>query len=257
MTVGVYGVEGSKPGAAAAGVYLAHRVIPLDKNGYGEILGECMWTSTRLYCRLVTLADRDDREPSRLKIVVFQMLPAERRNEGDAAIQNQRNYIRDNFVHRSNEQLRKLLKGDEKARELFMELGSDQVILAYSFNFFDKSGTRLNTDAEKLKKLNDEVFNLCSIVKPRENLNKKELIVTSSAFDAENYGNHFVDHYCTRLGIRNSNNLPVPFLISTTMDPWTTDTTKGDFLEKVENGLRNAFYRALNDLESRRWSPRR
>ena len=244
-------------GAAAAGVYLAHRVIPLDKNGYGDILGKCMWTSTRLYCRLVTLADRDDREPSRLKIVVFQMLPAERRNEGEAAVENQRNYIRDNFVHRSNEDLRKLLKDDEKARELFMELGSDQVILAYSFNFFDKSGKRVNTDAEKLKKLNDEVFNLCSIMDPRDNLNKKELIVTSSAFDVENYGNYFVDHYCTRLGIRNPNNLPVPFLISTTMDPWTTDTTKGDFLEKVEDGLRNAFYRALNDLESRRWSPRR
>ncbi len=80
-TVGVYGVEGSKPGAAAAGVYLAHRVIPLDKRGYGTILGQCMWTSTRLYCRLLTMAERDDHRPSRLKLVVFQMLPAERENK--------------------------------------------------------------------------------------------------------------------------------------------------------------------------------
>ena len=54
-TVGVYGVEGSKPGASAAAVWLAHRVIRPDRNGYGRILGQCMWTSKRLFCRLATL----------------------------------------------------------------------------------------------------------------------------------------------------------------------------------------------------------
>ena len=35
-TVGVYGVEGSKPGAAAAAVWLAHKVIRPDRSGYGR-----------------------------------------------------------------------------------------------------------------------------------------------------------------------------------------------------------------------------
>ena len=56
-TVGVYGIEGSKPGAAAAAVWLAHRVIRPDRSGYGRILGQCMWTSKRLFCRLATLED--------------------------------------------------------------------------------------------------------------------------------------------------------------------------------------------------------
>ena len=47
-TVGIYGVEGSKPGSAAAAVWLAHRVIRPDRSGYGRILGQCMWTSKRL-----------------------------------------------------------------------------------------------------------------------------------------------------------------------------------------------------------------
>ena len=54
-SVGFYGVEGSKPGAAAAGALLAHRVIGLHKQGYGRLLGQCVWTSKRIYCRLVTM----------------------------------------------------------------------------------------------------------------------------------------------------------------------------------------------------------
>jgi hypothetical protein len=30
-TVGIYGIEGSKPGAAAASIYLSHKVIRLNK----------------------------------------------------------------------------------------------------------------------------------------------------------------------------------------------------------------------------------
>ncbi|MGH7246529.1 MAG: pyridoxal-dependent decarboxylase, partial [Pseudomonadota bacterium] len=57
-TVGIYGIEGSKPGAAPAAVYLAHKVISPTESGYGKILGQCVWTSTRLYCRLVTMKGR-------------------------------------------------------------------------------------------------------------------------------------------------------------------------------------------------------
>lgn len=38
-SVGVYGIEGSKPGAAAA-VYLSHSVIPADRTGSGRLLAK-------------------------------------------------------------------------------------------------------------------------------------------------------------------------------------------------------------------------
>ena len=38
--LGSYILEGSKPGAAASAVWLAHRTVPLDERGYGAILGE-------------------------------------------------------------------------------------------------------------------------------------------------------------------------------------------------------------------------
>ena len=56
-TVGIYGIEGSKPGSAAAAVWLAHRVIRPDTSGFGRILGQCMWTSKRMFCLLATLDD--------------------------------------------------------------------------------------------------------------------------------------------------------------------------------------------------------
>lgn len=49
-TLGIYGIEGSKPGASAAMVYLTHRVIPLDRNGYGVLLGQALY-STQEFCR--------------------------------------------------------------------------------------------------------------------------------------------------------------------------------------------------------------
>lgn len=38
--LGSFILEGSKPGAAAAACWMAHRVVPLDHTGYGAILGE-------------------------------------------------------------------------------------------------------------------------------------------------------------------------------------------------------------------------
>jgi len=241
-TVGIYGVEGSKPGAAAASVYLAHRVIRPDRTGYGQILGECMWTSKRMYARLVVMND------PRFRIVFLQELPSERHGAGKAAIDAEKDYIRKHFVNCSNKDLTKLLHRDSKAKELFMELGSDQVVLAYSFNFFDASG-ELNQDLDKMNALNSRIFDLCSVTKKRMSpaeLDEIGLILTSSSFDPAVYGSAFVDHYALRLGLPPGSDTPIKFLISTTMNPWTTYTPSGDFLQVIEDSLRDAVHRALD-----------
>jgi len=46
-----------KPGAAPAAVWMAHRAIPLDTSGYGQILGECSFSTKLYYCYWLTLAD--------------------------------------------------------------------------------------------------------------------------------------------------------------------------------------------------------
>ncbi|CAG8526164.1 5966_t:CDS:2, partial [Racocetra persica] len=46
-SIGVYGIEGSKPGAAPAGVSLSHKVIELNRGGHGILLGEATFSCTK------------------------------------------------------------------------------------------------------------------------------------------------------------------------------------------------------------------
>lgn len=245
-TVGIYGIEGSKPGAAAAAVWLAHKVIPPTQDGYGKILGQCMWTSKRMYARFVTM------DATRFRLVPFQMLPAELDNLPPEQVQKQLSYIRQHFVQTNDDDLEDLLNRDEYARNLFMSLGSDQVILAYAFNFYDRRG-RLNTDAQKMNRLNREIYKLCSMSTPDADMDSVDLILTSSSFTPAGYGQPFVDHYSRRLGVDPVPGGEIDFLISTTMDPWTTEITTEDgkeidFLNTVESALRDSVNKALNDL---------
>jgi hypothetical protein len=88
------------------------------------------------------------------------------------------------------------------------------------------------------------------VTSPQEGAGSLRLILTSSSFDIDSYGESFVADYCRRLNVTNTDKLAIPFLISTTMDPWTTDISgHGDFLEEVENALRETVNRALDDLQ--------
>ena len=60
--IGVFGMEGSKPGAAAVATLLSHRVIGLDTMGYGRIMAQCMTGAKMFYCMLTTMAE--DTEPA-------------------------------------------------------------------------------------------------------------------------------------------------------------------------------------------------
>jgi len=53
VTVGPYILEGSKPGAAAAACWLSHRMIPPNREGYGELMRASLLTAREFYERLV------------------------------------------------------------------------------------------------------------------------------------------------------------------------------------------------------------
>lgn len=79
-TIGKYIVEGSKPGAAAAAVWINHRVLPLDTSGYGALISNTLSCARMLKdalashrspdgMRLIPLNDPD------LNLVTFIALP--------------------------------------------------------------------------------------------------------------------------------------------------------------------------------------
>ena len=54
QAVGVYILEGSKPGSVAAGLWLSHKLIPLNNKGHGRLVQE----TVRNACEFYTLLDR-------------------------------------------------------------------------------------------------------------------------------------------------------------------------------------------------------
>ena len=237
-TVGIYGVEGSKPGSAAAAVWLAHRVIRPDRTGYGRILGQCMWTAKRAFCRLASLED------PRFSVTPFNQTPGERAGAPRGALEAERSILRE-LVPLSNADLLARLETDKTARRLFEQIGSDQIITAFALNTKDEEGAP-NKSLARANALNEGVFKRCSVVEPRDDLHDIDLILTSSRFDPAVYGQPFVNAFCRRMGVTPEPGMGVDFLIATTMDPWTTDTDGGNFQVELSASLRRAAYAVLD-----------
>ncbi|MET8546140.1 hypothetical protein ABZW03_36745 [Kitasatospora sp. NPDC004799] len=246
-SVGIFGIEGSKPGAAVAGVYLSHRVIRTDEAGYGRILGQALFNSKRLYAAVRTMARPDDP----FTVTTVQRLPAERAaRPGARDVEEQLRFIRERIVPRSNEEL----LADDEAMALLKELGSDQIIIGYAFN--PVIGGEPNTDPQKANELNDLIYSRLSILPsatearvpaPEE---MPPLILTGSEFDPAVYGPEFVGDFRARLGLtaQDDRRLPVRYLISTTMDPWVTDTADGDFIPRIVDILRDVVASCVEEL---------
>ena len=109
-TVGIYGIEGSKPGAAATAVYLAHKVIRPTKHGYGKILGQCVWVSKRMYCRLLTMEDRDPKKAHRLSSCHCKCCPPNSADRGPEFVVKRERDMVASFVPLTNKELKKRLE---------------------------------------------------------------------------------------------------------------------------------------------------
>lgn len=246
-TVGVYGVEGSKPGAAAVGVTLSHATIPPNRLGYGRILGRCIFNSKRYYAAVTTLAKPSDE----FIVVPFKRLPAERDGGTKKEIETQRQLIFNKFTQISNDALRKVLDDDKDLLKLFTRLGPDLTVFAYAFNFKVKG--KLNKDIDLMNKFNNKLFDLMSIQEPggEGELPHQELFVTSSQFDPGKYGAHFVDSFAERAGLTPDEKTPIRFLISTMQNPFVTATADGNFIPTLMKVLRRNIETARTHIISK------
>ncbi|MBV6419574.1 MAG: Histidine decarboxylase [Ignavibacteriaceae bacterium] len=52
--IGEHILEGSKPGASAAAIYLANRILPLNSQGYGYLIGESIKGVQQIYLKLMS-----------------------------------------------------------------------------------------------------------------------------------------------------------------------------------------------------------
>ncbi|HEY1067248.1 MAG TPA: pyridoxal-dependent decarboxylase [Pirellulales bacterium] len=234
-TVGIYGIEGSKPGAAAAAVYLSHRVIRPTRSGYGQIIGQALLSCRKFYARLLAM----DEPHHRFKAVPVARLPAERAGQDPAA---QRQDVLQLIDRRTTAEI----QSDPDALALLREIGPDQNILSYSFNFYHADG-QLNADLNALNELNQAIYNRLSI-DPGDDINGYPLVVSTTDVDESAYGPEFIQEFKQRLGVGGSPGGKITLIRSVVMDPWVTDTPKGSFIDVLEIELRRAVVAVLEEL---------
>ncbi|KAI0970816.1 pyridoxal-dependent decarboxylase domain-containing protein [Xylaria arbuscula] len=231
-SIGIYGVEGSKPGASAMSAWLANKTIGLNQEGYGSLLSEVTWTCTRLSAEWAALTDSS----SPFICVPFNMLPSEQGpNPTEEKIEAEKERIRRDIVNKTNAEITeedRKRPDDVKAMKLMRELGSDLNINAFALNFRYEDG-RLNDDTEEANYLMQRVVECLSVDSPTDDPTKIPLYLTSTEFSNELYGK-CKSHFVRRLGLEQSTQ-DLMVLRNVVMSPFPTD---GNFT----NNLAQIFY---------------
>ncbi|KAJ4197010.1 hypothetical protein NW767_009253 [Fusarium falciforme] len=180
--IGVYGVEGSKPGAAAMSAWFSNTTIGLNPHGYGRLLGEAAFTSARLSAHWATM------ENDFFMCVPFNMLPAEKggdRSFFSAPVTNQRQKIKDLIVDKSDEQI----FNSPEAMKLIRDLGSDLNINAFTLNWkYGDDKKTLNTDLEEANYFMKRIVDRLSITTADTDPTKIPIFLTSTSFLHDDYG---------------------------------------------------------------------
>ncbi|KAI0161298.1 pyridoxal-dependent decarboxylase domain-containing protein [Xylariaceae sp. FL1272] len=233
-SIGIYGVEGSKPGASAMSAWLANKTIGLTQDGYGALLGEVTWTCTRLSAEWAALTDAS----SPFICVPFNMLPSELETHphpSEEKIEAEKRRIRNDIVNKTNA---KIIEEDEKradeykAMTLMRQLGSDLNINAFALNFRYEDGT-LNDDIEEANYLMQRVIETLSVDSPTDDPTKIPLYLTSTEFSDKLYGK-CKENFVKRLGLEQSTQ-DLMVLRNVVMSPFPSD---GNFT----NDLASIFY---------------
>ncbi|ETW81515.1 hypothetical protein HETIRDRAFT_319093 [Heterobasidion irregulare TC 32-1] len=208
--MGVYGIEGSKPGAAPVAAWLGHEVIGLHKDGYGFLLGEAVYTGIKMYGHWATMS----LDHPTLLMVPFRMLPSEMKPNCTAKdIDDERRYIRDVILARTRQEL----AADPHARALMQQLGSDLVVNAFACNF--RVNGKINKDVSEANLLNARIYERLSFHKLTDKLNDRKVILMSTVFSQKEYGS-CLTNYKKRLGLAGDGDLFA--LVNVSMSPFAS-----------------------------------
>jgi glutamate/tyrosine decarboxylase-like PLP-dependent enzyme len=246
QTVGVYGIEGSKPGAAAVATLMSHRVIPTDASGYGRLLARCIFASKRFYAATVTLPDAK----TPYTITPLIRLPAERRGATQAEIRDELETIRTRLVPPQNPELMAALDAEPELRALFREFGPDLTVFAYAINFRTAAG--LNHDHGLMNELNARLFDMLSLQSDEgKSPPDRDLFVTAGEVSPDVAGTDYVDALAKRAGVVPAPHAPLRFLISTIQNPWITATAGGNVIPRLMDALDKAMREAIAEIVAR------
>ncbi|KAK0625573.1 putative L-aspartate decarboxylase [Lasiodiplodia hormozganensis] len=222
-SIGIYGVEGSKPGASAVSTWLSNKCIGLHNQGYGALLAEACFTSS-MFSALWAAVDVGR---SSFMCVPFNEFPSE--TTAGVNPQFEKNIIRKQILDKSDS--KEFVKNPELMK-LLRALGSDLNINAFALNWKYGDGTA-NTDVEEANYLMTRVVRRLSIEDPNDKPTKINFYLTSTEFEHELYGD-CAKHFKERLQLDSSTNASLMVLRNVVMSPFAT--VKGT-LRKAETAF--------------------
>jgi hypothetical protein len=221
-------------------VWLGHEVIGLHKGGYGYLLGQSVFTSTKvsiypwsvlslphkifcykMYGHWATIS----LDHPKLHIVPFRLLPSEMdANTTAEKVVEERRYIRDVLLKRTRAEL----ANDPKACALMRQMGSDLVVNMFACNFLVDGS--INQDISEANYLNARIYDRLSLKSMTEKLEDKKAIIMSSVLSQKEYG-ACLTKFKNRLGLRGKEDLYV--LVNVSMSPFISSSNFEQVLEDV------------------------
>ncbi|KAH8993162.1 pyridoxal phosphate-dependent transferase [Lactarius akahatsu] len=209
--MGVYDIEGSKPGAAPVAAWLGHEVIRLHSGGFGYLLGRSIFTSTKMYSHWVTMS----LDHPNLLVVPFRMLPSELGSDTSTEhVDEERRYIRDVLLRRVQEEL----ANDPKACVLMRQMGSDLVVNAFACDF--RVDAVVNNNISEANHLNARIYSRLLFKSMSEKLDDQKVIIVSSILSQEDYGT-CLTKFKQRIGLSGQEDLFV--LANVSMSPFAVN----------------------------------
>ena len=157
--------------------------------------------------------------------IPFNRLPVEKKGASSLSPEadKRREFIQENILSKSNEEISKV----PETMEYLRELGSDLNINAFSLNWYREDG-ELNTDLEEANYFMKRVVDRLSITSSSGNPREIPLFLTSTSFTPELYG-ECAQHFMERLHVA-----PAPqdlFVVrNVVMSPFPTD---GSFINSL------------------------
>ncbi|OJD39925.1 pyridoxal-dependent decarboxylase domain protein [Diplodia corticola] len=228
-SIGIYGLEGSKPGASAVSTFMANKCIGLNPEGYGALLGEVTYSCSRLSAQWAAMTD----DKMDFVVVPFNMLPSELAPDATPeSIEAEKQWIRDNILSSSNLNIvtnNNTSPGGDTALSLLRKLGSDLNINAFAVNFRNSDGL-LNTDTREANYLMRRVVENFSVDSPGDDPTKIPLYLTSTEFSPKLYGD-CARKFKERLGLRDDKE-DLFVLRNVVMSPFPTEK---DFITELTN----------------------
>ena len=196
-TMGVYGIEGSKPGAAPAGILMSHNVIGLSNRGYGRILGQCTATAKLFYAMWLTVAKEDD---------PFVCIPLQGLPEG-YDMESAKKLIDEHIADKSMREVYQC----KKAKQFLKCCGPDTMINTFVVNFRD------NTSVKKSNKLQVALADAMNVFVGSD-ASRVPLMIMQSGLDAKKHGEGLL-LFKEKAGLdKNDEDLNV--MVNSCMNPW-------------------------------------